>query len=738
MHESLSPPGNTQRIQARSALVLAPHFDDEVLGCGGLLTQLIAGGAAVRVLFLSDGSGGAFDVDDPAAYRARRRAEAGRAAEVLGLTGSDRLDLPDGALDQDLERLAAGIRRALLSQRPELVLVTSPLEVSADHRAAFAALHRVLGGLRGPERDTFAALRVLAYEINHPLYPDVLVDVSAEVERIEEAMACYESQQERHDYLAARLGLARFRALTLAPGVTAVEAYRSLGLDDFITRGPARLVAALGGTAELHPIEEGPRISVIVRTRDRPAFLAEALASLAASTWRRLEVLVVNDGGKTPELPADFPLEIRLVDLEINRGRAAAANAGLDAATGDWVAFLDDDDLVEPEHYAALAAMARGAGVRVVYSDAAVGVYEIGTGGRGGWRQVERRLPYSRDFDAELLLFDNYIPFNTLLIERELARETGRLDEELPFFEDWDFLLRLAARAGFHHLPRVTCEYRHFRGAGHHILGDVPRRRDDFLEMKARVFDRHAERRSSAALARVIDRLRAETVAAEEKATRLERERRSAEERYHDANGRLAASEIRQRTLEEWRDRLLVELEEERAAHRRLDQETTRLYAREKETQADLERLHRREDELTASVETQSAEIARLQEREKDLEERLRESAAETERLYGRERQLTAELEEQVAGYQREQAAWEERARGAEEQVATAGRELEAAHAAHGDVSERLRLMTEQENRVADELRATHAEIERLNEVIRGMRATRVWRYYEKYRSWRS
>ncbi len=51
---------------------------------------------------------------------------------------------------------------------------------------------------------------------------------------------------------------------------------------------------------ELDSVREGPLVSIVVRTKDRPALLAEALASIAASTYRRLEVVLVNDGGASP------------------------------------------------------------------------------------------------------------------------------------------------------------------------------------------------------------------------------------------------------------------------------------------------------------------------------------------------------------------------------------------------------------------------------------------------------
>lgn len=609
-------------MHADSALVVAPHYDDEVLGCGGLLVRLAETGAEVRVLFLTDsgraevgrteGGEGAGDRD---AYGERRRREASEAAKVLGLAGIDHLGLPDGELHRHLGAAERGIRSALLSQRPDLLLVPSPLEVTPDHRAAFHALHRVLAPVReGPSRgsatdagtncetdaesdalrDATTSCRVLVYEINQPAYPDLLVDVTAQVPRLEEAMGRYTSQQERHDYLAAALGLRRFRTLTLPAaegGTTAAEGYRGLTVADFTTRSPAQLVRHLGGSPELLEITEGPTLSVVVRTRDRPELLAQALGSLAGGSYRRVQVVLVNDGGERPEIPDGYPFPVERIDLPENRGRAEAANAGVAAATGDWIAFLDDDDLAAPEHLATLADASAGAGVRVVYTDAAVAIYELAGGdGEGGWVCRERRLPYSRDFDPERLLLDNYIPFNTLLIERTLFDETaldGRhFDPELPFFEDWDFLIRLSRRVPFLHLPRVTCEYRHFRGGGHHVLGEQPRRRSDFLEMKARVLAKHASFLEPELLARAVDSLKTELVEAREEArtsaeARRERERelRALGADHHRLSGELHA-------LEASYHRLNGELHSVRDDAARKGRELDRLYEEERKLRA--------------------------------------------------------------------------------------------------------------------------------------------------------
>jgi LmbE family N-acetylglucosaminyl deacetylase len=662
----LLPPGETSRVGASRALVVAPHHDDEVLGCGGLLAQLAEDGARVRVLFLTDGAGGRpagapaeagseTSAEAGPATAARRREESARALEALGVgEPAVHLELPDGRLAGRLEEAAEGLRRELLDLEPDLLLVPSPLEVTADHRAAFAAVHRLLGALRpgregaaDPLSRVAAGLAVLLYEVNHPAYPDLLVDVSRELPRIEAAMACYASQQELHDYLAAGVGLRRFRTLSLPAGgeepVRAAEGYRRLRAADFATRGPAALIRHLGGAPELLEVTEGPPVSVVVRTRDRPGLLAQALASLAEGTYRQVEVVLVNDGGRPPEVPAGYPFPVRRVDFPEAQGRAAAAEAGVEAATGAWIAFLDDDDLAEPEHLAVLAgAVSGGGGLRAVYSDAAVVTYELSGGGEpgapGGWREVERRLPYSRDFDPDLLLLDNYIPFNTVLVERglfrELAADGAAFDPELPIFEDWDLLIRLSRLVPLHHLRRVTCEYRHFRGASHHALGERPRERADFLAVKARVLAKHAAHLTPELLARAVDGLRAEAVGLAEEAARARldaaadrRSRERLEERYHRLHGEAVA-------LREERARLGADLE-------RADRNRARLEGELAASADELRRLHAREEELTGAVEDQTAHIGR--------------TYAEIERLNGILRELQAASLPGVVRWWREQ-----------------------------------------------------------------------------------
>jgi LmbE family N-acetylglucosaminyl deacetylase/glycosyltransferase involved in cell wall biosynthesis len=587
MKHNFALPSETTEILADRVLLLAPHADDDVLGCGGLLAQLAAYGAAIRVIFLSDSSGGEEQPEEQEAYADRRHQEALRSLAVLGVEDIEYLDFPDGELHQYISLAAGAIEGQLLDFRPDLVLAVSPLEKTTDHQAAFAALHRALTPLRGDgDLDhAVAGLRVLLYEINHPAYPNILVDVSNEITTLTEAIKEHTSQLELHNYLKAAIGIRRYRTLSLPPSVGAAEGYRQLSVADFVTHSVSGLIRSVGGLPEVHEVHEGPLISVIVRTKDRPEMLREALESIAVGAYRNVEVVLVNDGGEKPETPADFPFPIERIEIADNQGRAAAANAGIAAASGEYVSFLDDDDLAEPAHLATLAGLVKAEDVRVVYTDAAVGIYEMDPD--QGWLQVERRLPYSRDFDPDLLLFDNYIPFNTLLIKKSLLDEVGPFDVELPFFEDWDLLIRLAWAAPFHHLRQVTCEYRHYRGGGLHILGERPaEQRADFLKMKAAVIERYSDRHTPELIAQVVARLRDEAVAKAEECARgaldidaLRDAHRSLQDAFHRLNGEKESIRIERDSVVAERDRLVTELERYRSQVAEFDTRTQQLFS---------------------------------------------------------------------------------------------------------------------------------------------------------------
>jgi LmbE family N-acetylglucosaminyl deacetylase/glycosyltransferase involved in cell wall biosynthesis len=511
--ESVIPFETTDLTGAR-ILALAAHPDDETLGAGGVLAQNAGRAEALRIWIATDGTKQeGVAAADAAAYGARRREEADRAASILGVAAPRYAGLRDGALADEGQTLDEAVRAAIDDFRPDLVLCPAPSELHADHRALARAVYERLAGSRAgdPDHDLLRSVRVAFYELSHPMLPNALVDISSVAEKKEEALAAFASQQAVRDYAGAMRGLNAYRRLTL-PGRGPVEAFRVVTWAEASTTSFEDLRRRMGPSGVSDAGRAPAPVAVVVRTRNRPALLREALESLAAQTARPRQVVVVNDGGASPREVTDSfrgSFDVVLEEARTRRGRSDAANRGVALAREELVAFLDDDDLCFPDHLERLAAAQREGPEPVVYSDAVTVVY-----GRGdsGWVPRVRTLQYSLDFDPDYLLYANYIPIHTLLLPRELFKKVGGFDEGLEYSEDWDFLIRLSAEAPFRHLRAVTCEYRVFEPQSNdptHVAAGAAA----FQDARRKIFERYAARRTDAGLARVLDRMRAQVAA---------------------------------------------------------------------------------------------------------------------------------------------------------------------------------------------------------------------------------
>ena len=297
--------------------------------------------------------------------------------------------------------------------------------------------------------------------------------------------------------------------------------------------------------------------TIVVRTKDRPKLLAEALASVAAQTHQPVEGVVVNDGGAdVSDLVAAFAgkFEIRVVDLRPGRGRSAAANAGVAAARGEWIGFLDDDDLLLPGGIATLLGAARGEPC-VPYGR--VDAYLHPDGAPPHLFRV-----FSHPFEINAMLFENFIPFNACLIPAAALREVGGIDEGLECFEDWDLFLRLSDLLEFRHVDAQVAEYRIFDQA--FITG----RGGQELQHRGRVaiYAKHAHRYTPEAISRMQYAVKtephpAERVAVELKAQLADRDARlaAASAELAEVRGTLSKLDAQLRAVESSRAWLLVQ-----------------------------------------------------------------------------------------------------------------------------------------------------------------------------------
>jgi len=201
-----------------------------------------------------------------------------------------------------------------------------------------------------------------------------------------------------------------------------------------------------------------PTFSVIIPTHARPALLAEAVASVVAQTREDWECLVIDDGSGTDFTPPDR--RVRLIRHERTGGPAAARNTGIDAATGEVVTFLDDDDRYTPERLALAARGLEHAEVALCstrwFDDGtdAAGSDPARSPAGGGGRRLEG--------DVADQILDATTPHLGATAVR--ADRIVRFDESYAAVEDVEWWLRLASANRVATVPEVGCELRRHGG----------------------------------------------------------------------------------------------------------------------------------------------------------------------------------------------------------------------------------------------------------------------------------
>lgn len=227
--------------EAERVLVLAPHADDETIGCGGVIKKYSKAGKFVEVVILTDGRLGDPEIramragnhrdEREAALVALRKKEAQAAADLLGVSKLTFLDAADGQLSAFDTTFLDALSQRFEDTRPDIVFVPFFLDAHPDHFAANVCLDAVSQKLALHKNMLCAA-----YEIWSPVVAaNTLINISDQATSKWQAIAVYQSQLKDVDYMNGIQGLNRYRAVTgLLPNGAYAEAFFIALLSDYL------------------------------------------------------------------------------------------------------------------------------------------------------------------------------------------------------------------------------------------------------------------------------------------------------------------------------------------------------------------------------------------------------------------------------------------------------------------------------------------------------------------------
>lgn len=207
---------------------------------------------------------------------------------------------------------------------------------------------------------------------------------------------------------------------------------------------------------------EQPLVSIIIRTCQRPDVLRNALESVKNQTYKNIQVVVVEDGENISEdLLRNEYSDLNYVYMATNQkvGRSKAGNQALELATGEFFNFLDDDDILLPEHVEKLVNILLRDRNLAAYSNAEEIQINIKSYTPYKYTIKRRVNRYHQPFNRLLLYTFNYIPIQCIMFHKRLFLELGGFDDKLEALEDWDLWVRYSTKTDFTYVNENTSCY---------------------------------------------------------------------------------------------------------------------------------------------------------------------------------------------------------------------------------------------------------------------------------------
>jgi glycosyltransferase involved in cell wall biosynthesis len=232
-----------------------------------------------------------------------------------------------------------------------------------------------------------------------------------------------------------------------------------------------------------------PNVSVIIPTYQRGHIVGQAINSVLAQTYSDYEIIVINDGSQdnTSQVLAQFSEHNIITIHQANQGLSAARNAGIRSARGKYIAFLDDDDLWEPQKLEKqIPVLEANPHLGLIYSDSLFfsDKYGLFSG------SYNTAFPTPNLQVLWTLFRYNYIPVPTVVVRRDCLDKVGLFDETLKSCEDYDLWLRLIEKFPIYFLNQPLARYRQ---SPNNLSGNKEQMLVSYLRVKEKVINRNPE-----------------------------------------------------------------------------------------------------------------------------------------------------------------------------------------------------------------------------------------------------
>jgi len=204
-------------------------------------------------------------------------------------------------------------------------------------------------------------------------------------------------------------------------------------------------------------------VSVIIPTFQRPQRLWQALESVGSQTYSAVEIVVINNGGKSvDDIIARYRQThkhpIKLVEVSEPQTIGTARNMGVSVANGEFIGLLDDDDRYRPTHLERLVnVLKQEQDTALVYDDALILIEDSNVNDDPHViASCRLGLPYEKQRFEQ----DGYILTSAIVMQRKVFNAISGFDGSLEVCEDWDLLLRLRDQGSFLYVPgEIGVEY---------------------------------------------------------------------------------------------------------------------------------------------------------------------------------------------------------------------------------------------------------------------------------------